>query len=180
MENKSQSFRRHSRAGTVISAIGLVAILLSVLFIIYKDRERENILVKTDSTLFSKNTINALLKDSLNIIKQKIKADNIECVAKQTQQSMHWTQPQYKFAFRLTDTSLVRKLIKVEYFFNHPSFAPNNLKSSTDVSTNFSVFYFGWGCLSNVPVYLHYKNSTVVDTINFPMCDKIKIVLPGQ
>lgn len=180
MENQSQSFRKHSRAGTIISAIGLVVILLSVVFFIYTDRVKENRIVKSERELSSKDTITALLKDSLNIVKQIIKVDNIECVAKQTQQSMNWAQPQYKFTFRLTDTSLVNKLIKVEYFFNHPSFAPNKLKSSADVLTNFSIFYLGWGCLSNVPVYLHYKNSTVVDTINFPMCDKTKIELQGQ
>ncbi len=167
MENKIPDFSRHSRTGTIVSTVGLFIILLSVIFFIYLDKEKDTRITYTKAMAIA-------LQDSLKIVKKEIKGNIIECIAKQTQQSMTWKQPQYKFMFTVNDTVLVNKLDKVEYFFNHSSFDPNRFRRSQDASTNFRAYYLGWGCLNVVRVYLHYKNTSNVDTIYFRMCDKTK------
>lgn len=87
--------------------------------------------------------------------------------------------PLYTFTLRLTDSTLVKKVKKVDYYFNHPSFNPK-LKSSIDKYNNYSLSYRGWGCMEMINIYLHYEDNNKIDTIFFPMCDKTKIELPTQ
>lgn len=47
----------------------------------------------------------------------------------------------------------IGEVLKVEYFFDHPSFSPK-VKTSLDASSGFAIKYYGWGCLDRVTVAL--------------------------
>lgn len=179
MENQTPDFKKHSKAGFIISIGGILIMLLSVFLFIYLNREKEEQIVSTQVMLDKKDSITVKLNDSLKIVTTLIQNDQVECIAKQTPQSKNWKQPQYTFTFRLTDTTSFDEIDKVDYFFNHPTFT-NKLVSSTNPSDSFSVSYIGWGCLSTIEIFLHHKTSRQTDTLHFPMCDKTRIELIAQ
>ncbi len=68
MDNQSNEFKKHSKTGSVISAIGLVAILVSVILFIYFDRKKQE-------KLISKETALENINDTLN--KTILKLDTV-------------------------------------------------------------------------------------------------------
>ena len=188
MENQLQNFKKYSRTGSIISAAGLIVILLSVVIFIYFDREKENKITTTENQLIQKDSLTTMLNDSLNIIKQIINEDKVECNATLLNARMADGNPLYVFTLKIKDSLIISKLSSVDYFFAHSSFNPR-LKTSKDAKNNFKLSYKGWGCLDTVQVYLHYKESLKTDTsfkspktdtIIFRMCDKTKIELKPQ
>ena len=179
MENQLQNFKKYSRTGSIISAAGLIVILLSVVIFIYFDREKESKITTTENQLIQKDSLTTMLNDSLNIVKQIINEDKVECTAILKNAKMANGDPLYEFSLKIKDSLIVSKLKCVDYFFDHSSFNPR-LKTSNDAKNNFKLTYKGWGCLDTVQVYLHYKESPKTDTIIFRMCDKTKIELKPQ
>ena len=179
MENQAPDFKKHSRTGSIISAAGLIVVLLSVGLFIYFDRKKEEKNVTTENQLVRKDSVASLMNDSLNTVRKIIQDDLVECNAVLLNESMADGKPLYIFTLKVKDSLLVTKLKQVDYFFDHPSYHPK-LKVSTDARNAFKFTYRGWGCIENVPVYLHYREGSRVDTVIFPMCDKTKIELKPE
>ena len=66
MENQKPNFKKHSRIGSMISSIGLVVMLLSVILFIVLDRNKEQEI----TTLKSNETQTAKQLDSLRFLNQ--------------------------------------------------------------------------------------------------------------
>ena len=99
--------------------------------------------------------------------------DNVEC----TSMLLHEKSPDgislYAYTLRLTDSNLVKKIKSVDYYPDKPSYSPK-LASSANAQNNFSYSFREWTCFDTVSIYLHYKDSNKVDSIQFPMCEKMK------
>lgn len=169
-------FKKYSKTGSALSSIGLVVILLSVILFIYLDREKENSIVEVKKELSHKDSITTVLIDTLKMMQEVMKKDRVECITNPLKDKMPNGDPLFLFTLRVADSALLDQLEKVEYYFDHPSYNPK-LKVSTQKETGFSIKYKGWGCMSIVPVYLHYVSDDKIDTVLFPMCDKAKIEL---
>lgn len=65
-----------------------------------------------------------------------------------------------------------KKIRKVDYFFNHPSFGKEKTYSSKNTNDNFSIKYEGWGCLSLVVITIFPLEGKKFD-IYFDMCAKL-------
>jgi hypothetical protein len=165
-------FKKHSKIASILSAIGVFIILLSVVLFLYYNFKSQKITAKTEKSLNDS-------RDTVRLFKSIIKKDIVECTALTLKDRMDNGDAIYLFTLKIADSLLVPQLSRVDYFFDHPSYKPK-LKTTSDSSNNFSISYRGWGCISKVPVYLHYKKTLTVDTIVFPMCDKTKVVLANQ
>jgi len=180
MENKNQNFKKHSKTGTIISAIGIIMVLISVIVFIIVGQNKENEITNTKNELISKDSLTTKLNDTLQIVKQLIQTDKIQCVAYLRKgDKMPNGLAKYDITFSLTDSLLVSKLKSVGYYFNSPLFKPQ-LKTSIDSLNSFKKSYVGYGCIDTVRVYLHYKNLAKTATLFVPMCEKSRIELPIQ
>jgi hypothetical protein len=61
------------------------------------------------------------------------------------------------------------EVLKVEYFFNHPTFQPKT-KTSFDAASGFAINYLGWGCIHEVKVTLITRNESRTELPAFDMC----------
>lgn len=171
-------FKKHSRWGTIFTAVGAGVMVLSVLLFFYLNDKKDNDLADTQKVLVKKDSITHVLKRELILEKKQNKTEVVECTANLLKQKMPNGDPMYQFTLRICDSTLVPELKKVGYYFDHPSYNPK-LKISTTKSNHFAVSYKGWGCMNTVPVYLYHLDASV-DTIVFNMCEKTKIVLDKQ
>ena len=176
MNKEPKDFKKYSKSGSILSSVGLLVVLLSVILFIYLDKEKESSIVEVKKEILHKDSITTVLIDTLKTMQEVMKKDQVECIASILKDKMPNGDPLYLFTLQIADSSLLDKLKKVEYYFDHPSYNPK-IKASTQKEKNFGISYRGWGCMNTVPVYLHYLSDNKVDTIFFPMCDKAKIEL---
>jgi hypothetical protein len=81
--------------------------------------------------------------------------------------------PQYNFAIIINvPKSTLSQIKRVFYYFDHPSFSPDNERKSNDASSNFKVEYRGWGCLTRVTATLELIGADF-QTIDFNMCQSL-------
>ena len=96
----------------------------------------------------------------------------LQATAKATGTVSRSNESQYDFKiFINTSESLLEKIEKVVYHFNHPTF-PVKEQESVNKADRFSVGYKGWGCLANMEVEIHLADKTV-QKMNFNMCKSI-------
>jgi hypothetical protein len=171
-------FKKHSRWGTIFTAVGAGVMVVSVLVFIYLNDQKDSNLAVVKGNLDQKDSITHALKKELILEKKQNKTEVVECTANLLKQKMPNGEPLYLFTLRICDSTLFPDLKKVGYYFDHPSYNPR-LKISTTQSNHFAVSYKGWGCMNTVPVYLYHEDASI-DTILFNMCEKTKIVLDKQ
>lgn len=70
----------------------------------------------------------------------------------------------------MTDAEL-RKIQKVTYYYNHPSFKRPKVEV-TNMAGGFRTEYKGWGCLENMPITITYRGGKE-ENIIFRMCEYI-------
>ena len=81
--------------------------------------------------------------------------------------------PQFEYYLCLQiDDSIKGKIIKVDYYLNHPTFQ-QKLYTSTNPNDSFKVSYKGWGCLETIEIFIHSENK--IDTLLFAMCDNLQL-----
>jgi hypothetical protein len=188
MEDQLSKFKKNSRIGAIITAVGILIVLTAVIMLIYqnekKDKQKDKQVAATINEI--KDSVSTQVRDSVEHIARtnpsmfrRDPADHVECIADPLDEQMPNGDLLYNFTIRISDPELISRLKRVEYFFDYPDFDPK-LKSSDNSERNFSVSYRGWGCLGEVPVYLHYKENEKTDTVIFPMCEKTIIKLKSQ
>lgn len=80
--------------------------------------------------------------------------------------------PAYLFSvFINAPESTLRKISKVKYVFDHPTFA-QKVRTEDDPETRFMTKYYGWGCLTNVSATL-YLSDGETQGIDFNMCQSL-------
>ena len=75
MENQTGNFKKHARTGSIISAAGLIVVLLSVALFIYFDHVKENKITTTENKLVQKDSLTTILNDSLKVVKKIIEEE---------------------------------------------------------------------------------------------------------
>jgi hypothetical protein len=174
MEEYQFDKKKYSKAGRIVSMLGIIIMLLSTSLMIYFNTQKENDFEDTFERLRTVRDSLKMIQDTLDKVKVSMKLDEIESYAVPLDQNV--PHHSYNITIRIKDPMLIPKLKSVEYYFNHYTFHPK-LKTSTDSNSQFAVTYRGWGALFNVPVYLHYKDNSKVDTINYKMYTDIRIRL---
>ena len=176
IEDKKASDRKQRRVSLIVISI-FILITAIVFLIVIGIRKENSLLIETlDTTKVKKDSLAQILNDTVKFISKRMESEIIECIGNPTGRVTPDGIPLYNLTMRISDTSIVSDLKKVEYYFDDDTYSPK-LKVSNDSSNFFRIrITSSWGCLPRVPVYLYYKNDRV-DTIIFPMCDKIKIQL---
>jgi len=155
-------------------------ILILIIFVSITNTKKDNQILnkRLDTVQLVKEALSQKLDNTLRAISKELKTDMIECIFKPIGTQTADGLPLYHVIMRITDSSIIPSLNKVDYNFDHYSYTPK-IKSSHDPRKNFSISIpKSYGCLDIVPVYLHYKNNKV-DTILFSMCEKARIMLPS-
>ena len=162
----------------IIVFIGLVMILLIMTVLTKTKDENVNLKHSLDTT-----TQKLLVTDSLvDVLASDTSSagalfSGITCRGLPTGQFGNGL-PKYTFGIQVEDSVICSKLDKVEYFFDDASYNPR-LKASSNRENGFQVLIKNsWGCMPVLPVYLHFKDAHV-DTVQFPMCDNIRVTLPA-
>jgi hypothetical protein len=172
IEVKKASDKKQRRISILIISISLIT-LVGVSIITSRIRYENVTLIVTKSR---NDSVEQRLSETVKSLSEELKSNIIECVGVPTGRRTINGLPLYDLTMRISDTSIVSALKKVEYYFADNTYNPK-LKSSDDSSGFFSIHITNsWGCMTTVPVYLHYKNNTI-DTIRFPMCEKIRLRL---
>jgi hypothetical protein len=161
----------NSRIASIITGIGIIIIVISFFLFLLNHQINKHLLTKREEKI----------KD-LTINLQKIKAYNpasVVCNATPLNFKDDQGHTMYNFSLQIDNSILVKKLNRVDYFFDNSQFHPK-LKTSTDSSHKFNLTYSGWGTVKTLKVFLHHKNSSLVDTVLFDLADNVHINLAPQ
>jgi hypothetical protein len=177
IEEKKQSDRKQRKTTFLFILLSLAVIAAIYLFTINTKKANDVLSQKLDTVQVIKDSLSKKLNDTLSFMTKELKSDIIECIGIPTGRETSNGLPLYEFTLRITDTSIISSLKKVDYYFADDSYHPK-LKSSDNPLKFFGIkIPNSWGCMPTVPIYLHFKDNSI-DTILFPMCNKAKLKLP--
>jgi len=170
IEQKKASDRRQRKITAVIILVSIAIVFIIFHFTTKTKNANETLSQKLDTAVTNAKK----LTDTLKMISNN---NVVECTGIPTGTKTSSGLAKYDFTLRINDKSLNNLLNSVDYYFADDTYNPK-LKTAVDAKKNFEIVVKGcWGCMSIVPVYLHYKNSRI-DTIFFHMCEKARISLP--
>ncbi len=180
IESKKNNDKKQRTISLAIVFVSLTLIIIIFYSITQKQKTNQLLQQSLDTTkvtIQKHDSIVLKLEDTLTKVRTNSKKDIIECIGIPLGTKTRDGLPMYSFTLRIKETSIITKVLSVDYFFDHPSYQPKLKKSNTS-KNNFSIVIANsWGCMNTVPVYIHYKNNKT-DTVIFKMCEKIRIQLP--
>jgi hypothetical protein len=169
-EQKMASDRRQRIITILIIVVSFIVVFMIFHFTTKTKNANETLSQKLDTAVYNAQK----LTDTLKMIAS---ANAVECIGMPTGAKTASGLPLYDFTFKINDKALVHSLSSVDYYFDNDTYNPK-LKTVASAQNNFEIVVKGcWGCMSILPVYLHFKDSRI-DTIYFHMCEKSRINLP--
>jgi hypothetical protein len=180
MENKI-NYKRTSKLASLITALGaLFMVIAFVVFMLLNKKKSEALEVK-DSELQKKDSITSVLQDSIQKLAPPIEPFAYAvATGRQSRPGVSYMPreaPEFIYSVGLVVAdSLKRRIERVSYFFDHPSFQRKNYVTS-NLSDSFKISYRGWGCLDTVRIIITMTHNET-NTLYFRMCDNLK--LKGQ
>lgn len=177
MENNATQ-KDIKRTSSILSAIGILIMLVSLGVFLIIDRNKANRLSEKSSELATKDSLNDALADTLRLLRPAISplayAEPTNKMSRPRIGNIRREVPEFAYYLCLDIAdSFQKQILSVDYFLDDPTFQNKHYKSSNS-RDSFRVGYRGWGCLDMVMIYIEKRDNTR-DTISFDMCNNLRL-----